>query len=198
MVWESHLETYFRSFWSNFFAENILNLWILSDISIAILSDTRNSVTIFWMIIEFLANFLLGTSLTSSDLIPLARINSFCFSMPLLFQRLMDPQFYSVTHIYSLPFCLDSSQIEPQILGPNRRPCSHMCNNKNACGHDCCKNGVVIRSTNQRATMMDSLRKELKQKKDHLPKTPLRPLKVQFIVLLHTSIPCSSLFLLTV
>ena len=64
------------------------------------------------------------------------------------------------------------------MLGPNRRPCSHQCNNKNTCAHDCCKNGVVVRATNPRTSMMENLRKDLKQRKDNLPKTPLRPLKV--------------------
>ncbi|XP_051556744.1 probable ATP-dependent DNA helicase HFM1 isoform X2 [Myxocyprinus asiaticus] len=58
-----------------------------------------------------------------------------------------------------------------------KRQCNHLCRNKELCGHDCCKVGVVMkRSVNQ--SIFSSYHQDLKIRNERLTVTPVKRLKM--------------------
>ncbi|XP_032386453.1 probable ATP-dependent DNA helicase HFM1 isoform X2 [Etheostoma spectabile] len=63
----------------------------------------------------------------------------------------------------------------------NKRQCNHFCKNKDLCGHDCCKVGVIVarkRSANPESGFFSYL-KDLRTRCDTLPQTPVKRLKMK-------------------
>ncbi|XP_028448259.1 probable ATP-dependent DNA helicase HFM1 isoform X4 [Perca flavescens] len=63
----------------------------------------------------------------------------------------------------------------------NTRQCNHFCKNKDLCGHDCCKVGVIVarkRSANPESSFFSYL-KDLRTRCDTLAQTPVKRLKIK-------------------
>ncbi|XP_061796981.2 probable ATP-dependent DNA helicase HFM1 isoform X1 [Nerophis lumbriciformis] len=63
----------------------------------------------------------------------------------------------------------------------NKRQCNHLCKNKEQCGHDCCKTGVVRKRLNNRVSGsgFSSHLRDLKSRYDTLSPTPVKRLKMK-------------------
>ncbi|MBN3313268.1 HFM1 helicase, partial [Atractosteus spatula] len=63
---------------------------------------------------------------------------------------------------------------------PGIRQCNHYCKNKEQCGHDCCKVGVVVvqRSVKNPESIFSSYLSDLKSRTESLAETPVKRLKL--------------------
>nr|XP_015210859.1 PREDICTED: probable ATP-dependent DNA helicase HFM1 isoform X2 [Lepisosteus oculatus]XP_015210860.1 PREDICTED: probable ATP-dependent DNA helicase HFM1 isoform X2 [Lepisosteus oculatus] len=64
---------------------------------------------------------------------------------------------------------------------PGIRQCNHYCKNKEQCGHDCCKVGVVVvqRSVKNPESIFSSYLSDLKSRTESLAETPVKRLKMK-------------------
>ncbi|KAA8587737.1 hypothetical protein FQN60_016599, partial [Etheostoma spectabile] len=83
--------------------------------------------------------------------------------------------------IFEMFFILYSNVTTLQSDSGNKRQCNHFCKNKDLCGHDCCKVGVIVarkRSANPESGFFSYL-KDLRTRCDTLPQTPVKRLKMK-------------------
>ncbi|XP_026062307.1 probable ATP-dependent DNA helicase HFM1 [Carassius auratus] len=69
------------------------------------------------------------------------------------------------------------SNRDPVALNIGKRQCHHLCKNKELCGHDCCKIGVIKRSASQ--SNFTSYLNNLKIRNERLCETPVKRLKMR-------------------